>query len=322
MADDEILDIVAGISQGFLKGYMPFAQEKHKNKLLMQRQEVADVSADKRAEDSRAYASDVAETKYDRENFIESENIPGALKTNLGIEGNDPVDKTVFGALVKNQKTTASSGRYVFNTKTGKFTLDGKPVKGSSVPTDAKVERLTTNIDPSQKTNMERAGITVVRDGNRAIQKIGESSFFAKPKFPGAKVVTSSARIASSKIPGTDEYDIQQLIESIKSNVGIDALLNIKREGSGLGQVPQKQLETLQSLLGNLKIGRDTDLLVSDIQDIVDSYQSIVDSEAGKRTGRDQGGSDINEQALVWAKSNPNDPRSKAIIDKVSASRR
>jgi len=144
--------------------------------------------------------------------------------------------------------------------------------------------------DPKSKpglSNMARAATTVVRDANDALYLLGDVEVTPsdavkgiKPiMFQGGGVQGANARLAAAKIPGTATYNLNALISSVKSNIGIDTLLNIKREGSGLGQVPQSQLETLQEMLGQLDIAREPELLKRDINDILKMYQDIVNIE-------------------------------------------
>jgi len=120
--------------------------------------------------------------------------------------------------------------------------------------------------------NVVRASETVTRESGRILEQMG-------PAFDN---VPAAARLAAARVPADNNpfYGVNQLIESMKANIGIDALLNIKREGAGLGQVPQSQLVTLQSLLGNLHVGRPAAELREDIAHIMELYTKIV--EAGK----------------------------------------
>ncbi len=94
--------------------------------------------------------------------------------------------------------------------------------------------------------------------------------------FGGASVPSSIFRVGAAIVPGTDAFEVDSLIQSVKSNIGIDQLLKIKKAGSGLGQVPQSQLETLQGLLGRLEIGRNPELLASNLNDVKASYEKII----------------------------------------------
>tara|TARA_R110000772_G_scaffold2839_1_gene10309 strand:+ start:21453 stop:22730 length:1278 start_codon:yes stop_codon:yes gene_type:complete len=114
------------------------------------------------------------------------------------------------------------------------------------------------------------AATTVTRDINTIMDS------FDSATFGGTSMTEALARAAAKNVPGTDAFEINELINSVKSNVGIDSLLGIKKAGSGLGQVPQSQLTTLQSLLGNLNLTRDPVNLKRDLNDINDRYQNII----------------------------------------------
>jgi hypothetical protein len=65
------------------------------------------------------------------------------------------------------------------------------------------------------------------------------------------------------------------LIESVKGNVGIDSLLRIKQSGAGLGQVPQKQLDLLSRLLGELNLNQSKSQFVRTWERMGTVYASI-----------------------------------------------
>jgi hypothetical protein len=136
--------------------------------------------------------------------------------------------------------------------------------------------------------NIVRAATTVVRDVNDALALMDTNWMFDGNQ----NILSANARAAAARVAGTGPYEIKQLIDSVKANIGIDTLLNIKREGSGLGQVPQSQLETLQSILGNLNVARDPELLKRDLQEVQKMYDEIIrvamaESQAGMGGGSD-----------------------------------
>lgn len=80
-----------------------------------------------------------------------------------------------------------------------------------------------------------------------------------------------------SHIQGTPAYDLKELIGSVQSQIGIDTLLDIKRSGAGLGQVPQTQLEMLSSILGNLNQAQSKDQLIFNLRRVKELYNGILD---------------------------------------------
>lgn len=83
-------------------------------------------------------------------------------------------------------------------------------------------------------------------------------------------------RVGKSKLLGTPEYELEQQIKSLQGTVGIESLLDIKREGAGLGQVPQTQLDLLSRLLGQLSIDRDKQITRELFDDIGMLYASTL----------------------------------------------
>ena len=143
-------------------------------------------------------------------------------------------------------------------------------------------------------SNALKGASTVVRDAKDAIARFDASSAFTDGDNPkGQSVIGANQRWINSGIRGNDEWEIERLIQSVKDNVGIDALLNIKREGSGLGQVPQKQLESLQGLVGRLEVSRDPALLRRDLVDVLGMYEDIMNSLGGSILRSDEEESDF-----------------------------
>jgi len=107
------------------------------------------------------------------------------------------------------------------------------------------------------------AARTVVEDANRADEIIG----FWTTGIPG---------YLQSAIPSTPANVLNSHLASVKSNVAVDQLLNIKKSGAGLGQVPQSQLEMLSELLGVLKISLPPDVLRFTLRRTRDIYSDIL----------------------------------------------
>jgi hypothetical protein len=115
-----------------------------------------------------------------------------------------------------------------------------------------------------------RAAQTVFEDTQRALDILEDKGRLA-------------AGIGSvlSVIPESSAKAFKQLTESIKGNIGIDSLLKIKESGSGLGQVPQAQLEMLASLLGKLDTDQRPEDLEFNIKRVQEIYAEIVEKEGG-----------------------------------------
>jgi len=116
---------------------------------------------------------------------------------------------------------------------------------------------------------------------NRGAQNVFEDTSRAINLIDKNPELTTGFGSYLSSIPGTDALALQSLIDSVKSNVSIDALLNIKKSGAGLGQVPQSQLELLSNTIGNLSTAQDAPTLKFNLQRVQDIYGGIVKSLGG-----------------------------------------
>lgn len=202
--------------------------------------------------------------------------------------------QALFTAPTEGKSVTLSPGQKVYDSQgrliasndstTDKLTTLGKDqilvdAQGNII---ARGESATGEIDPAT-SNLVRAATTVVRDVTDALSLMEGSPAFAND---AKGFLAANRRLIASKIAGTAEWEIAKLVQSVKDNIGIDTLLNIKREGSGLGQVPQSQLETLQGVLGRLEVARDPNLLKRDLNDALKMYQDIIDKAMSEsRTG-------------------------------------
>ncbi len=119
-----------------------------------------------------------------------------------------------------------------------------------------------------------RAAQTVFDDVARAEKILMDSGSFAAG--PGG-VLADIPIIGGS----TEAGRLRALIDSVKGNVGIDSLIEIKSSGAGLGQIPQSQLEMLGSLLGKLDVSMKPSDLLWNMRRIGDIYKDIVKTEGG-----------------------------------------
>lgn len=150
-----------------------------------------------------------------------------------------------------------------------RFLEDGSLEAIPGGPAAIKAKEAADKEDRGRKV-IERMGQTVLRDVTTAIQNLDKYGRFVSG--PGGVL---------QHIPGTQAKQLQADIQSIKSNVGVDQLLEIKRQGSGLGQVPQSQLDMLASLLGGLDQTQDPQKLKENLKDIGIIYKDIIESEGG-----------------------------------------
>ena len=149
---------------------------------------------------------------------------------------------------------------------------EGAPI-AAPIGGTAATEKLRT--EQKKKETMEESkgviGGTVIEDAQRAIDLIK-----ANPKL-----TTGPAGFAGKDIGFGPAYTTNLMIESVRSNIGIDKLLDIKASGAGLGQIPQTQLKTLQSVLGGLDQGQNAETLLYNLKRVIDIYSDIVEKAGG-----------------------------------------
>ena len=86
----------------------------------------------------------------------------------------------------------------------------------------------------------------------------------------------------------TTAVDVNELGETIRSNIGFDRLQRMREEsptGGALGQVAVQELNALQASLGSLKTSQSADQLIRNLERLETQYQRsmkrILDTEGG-----------------------------------------
>lgn len=90
----------------------------------------------------------------------------------------------------------------------------------------------------------------------------------------------------SSLVPGTDAYNLNNRLLTIKANLGFDRLQQMREAsptGGALGQVAVQELNALQSTVGSLEIGQDRKELVKNLEKIDHHYQNWIRTTKGEK---------------------------------------
>ena len=167
-----------------------------------------------------------------------------------------------------------------------KLNEEGKPyvvpVAGSAEDMKRKKEDKQEEIGKLGKATI---AATVIVDAQRALDLIDEDD-----------TTTGADAFALRLVPSTKAYALDQMVQSIQANIGIDKLLEIKASGAGLGQVPQKQLEMLASVLGQLNTAQDKETVRFNVNRVLQLYSEIV---------RTLGGEEALANAIAQSKQTP-----------------
>lgn len=109
-----------------------------------------------------------------------------------------------------------------------------------------------------------------------------------------------------SNIAGSDAYDFEQRLTTIKANIGFDklqAMRDASPTGGALGQVSEKELDQLNASMGNLNIGQSPEQLRENLIAVRAQYIRTIRAIEAQRQGYRQmqggGGLTQNVQSLV-----------------------
>lgn len=77
-------------------------------------------------------------------------------------------------------------------------------------------------------------------------------------------------------LPGTEQMNLEDLVSSIKANVGFDQLLSIKAAGSTLGQVSNIENALLQSTIASLNTLKKPEDILNALKKVRGYYNSLI----------------------------------------------
>lgn len=91
---------------------------------------------------------------------------------------------------------------------------------------------------------------------------------------------------AQAFVPGTDAFNLNQRLSTIKANLGFDRLQQMRDAsptGGALGQVAVQELNALQSTVGSLEIGQDRKELSKNLEKIEHHYNNWIRTTRGDK---------------------------------------
>lgn len=93
-----------------------------------------------------------------------------------------------------------------------------------------------------------------------------------------AGMATGVSGMALGKLPFTDAGILAAKIDTIKNNVALNKLLEIKRGGGTLGALSEKELESLQYSLGKLSVSMPKVELERNLKKVQQHYSNLINS--------------------------------------------
>ena len=133
----------------------------------------------------------------------------------------------------------------------------------------------------------EKAAVNKQNDARFFLTKGNEAKKIIKESL-GAGVSGASLDIMKSKVPGTQEYILEeQFLKPLRNGVALGNLQKMREESvtgaSGLGALNEKEGERLETKGGNLKIGGDKNVLMGDITNL---QKDMLDTVHGSKEQR------------------------------------
>lgn len=177
----------------------------------------------------------------------------------------DGVNVTVEGDTGP-QIGTIPAGYQLIRTEQGALRLE--PIPGS----EAAAEREQAEKQAEQQGELTQRAANVVFEDIDRLEELVTSDSILNP-------VLGIGGVIASQIPGTNRVNAEALSETIKANIGFDRLQQMREAsptGGALGQVSNQELNTLQSVLGNLSLSQSEDQIVRNLGRLRDIYSDIL----------------------------------------------
>jgi hypothetical protein len=194
---------------------------------------------------------------------------------------------------------------------------DPSRVVASIVPGSPAEQKLNEKLDALQDKDRKftRAFETVSQHGDvvtsaaqRALQYFNEAD---------AGVLVQSLRSGAGRIPGTRAYEVNRLLNEIKNNIKLDEIQRMRQNsttGGALGNVSDKDMDTVGGALGQLEIARDPEAMRDNLNRILTDYTKIIDF-ARQDADRAQSRSTLREQRAAPRRPASSTPTGQPSLD-------
>lgn len=142
------------------------------------------------------------------------------------------------------------------------------PMPGTPQARELGVEQATAQnrVDAARRTSD-----VVTEDIDRALGMIDNKD--------GYLPTTGLGGAALQGVPGTQAYNLSQMLEGIKANIGFDklqAMRDASPTGGALGQVAVQELEALRATYGSVLQSQDPEQLKFNLRRLREQYEDIV----------------------------------------------
>lgn len=147
-----------------------------------------------------------------------------------------------------------------------------EPIPGSEAE---RKQKLAEEQKVGQRQLEQRAGNVVMQDIGRLRDLVEQD--------PVLNPVLGVTGLVASVIPGSNRVNAESLAQTIRSNIGFDRLQQMREAsptGGALGQVSDRELSTLQAVLGNLSLSQSQEQLLYNLDRLKEIYSGILNKAA------------------------------------------
>lgn len=95
----------------------------------------------------------------------------------------------------------------------------------------------------------------------------------------------ATVRMAKAHIPGTPEYQFEQLVEQLKPNLSLDDIRTLKASGTSLGRVTNQEMSMAGNAIANMDLGQDPATLKANLGRINRTY-GMLNQDLQAQIGR------------------------------------
>ena len=215
-------------------------------------------------------ARNPAAVKDDRTN--EQQNVLGFLERNPGATEADYF------------KMKRSPGMTVDARQMGSIPVDhkviyddqGRPSRYQVIPGSPTARKMAAAAEKASGRAGDKSAQASLVDTHigRIRKKVGEG---AGPF--GLIPVTGMAGAAMEDIPGTKSHDVSKLVDSLKANIGFDALNRMRANsptGGALGQVSERELGFLQSTIASLEQSQGEEQFLENLGLVQNAFNRVI----------------------------------------------
>ena len=202
----------------------------------------------------------------------EQQNVSGFLERNPGATEADYFKmKRSPGVTVdaRSMGTIPSDHKVVYDDQ-------GRPSRYQVIPGSPTARKMAAAAEKASGRAGDKSAQASLVDTHvdRIRKKVGEG---AGPF--GLIPVTGMAGAAMEDIPGTKSHDVSKLVDSLKANIGFDALNRMRANsptGGALGQVSERELGFLQSTIASLEQSQGEEQFLENLGLVQNAFNRVI----------------------------------------------